>query len=239
MQGFDRFDFTAPVDAGDVTHPVYHRGEGPPIIIWQELPGIGPETIALAGKLVEAGYKVYLPHLFGPLGRTSMLGNIGRVMCMRREFHLFARAKASPVTRWMAALCAEVAAREGGAKVGTIGMCLTGNFALTLMAEPDVVAGVASQPAMPVFGAGHLHMSEAEIAAARAGMAAKGCAIAMRYARDGLVPKAKFDAFEAAFGDGVVTHVFPGKGHSLLTLDWSDAAFATVLAYFGERMAVR
>lgn len=235
LDGYDDFDFTGPVDTGTVTHPVYVRGAGHPVVIWQELPGIGPETLALADRLDAAGYRVYLPHLFGPLGRVSMLGNIARVMCMRREFHLLAQAKASPITRWMAALCAEVSVREGGAKVGTIGMCLTGNFALTLMAEPDVVAGVASQPALPILGPGHLHMSDDQIKAARAGMAAKGCAIAMRYDGDWMVPQAKFDAIEAAFGDGVVTHTFPGKAHSLLTLDPCEDAFATVLDYFAAR----
>lgn len=160
LAGFDQFDFDGPLWGKDrVSHPVYHRGEGPPVIIWQELPGIGPETIALANWLVDNGFHVYMPHLFGPLGQISFAGNIARLMCMRREYHLFSLHKASPITKWMAALCAEVSTREDGAKLATIGMCLTGNFALTMMAEPDVVAGIASQPAMPVAGPKYLHMS--------------------------------------------------------------------------------
>ena len=71
------------------THDVYSRGEGPPVIVIQELPGIGIETLQLADRLVAAGFQVVLPHLFGPLGKTQMLGNLVRVFCMRREFHLF------------------------------------------------------------------------------------------------------------------------------------------------------
>lgn len=237
LAGYERFDFEAPLSAGgSASHPVYLRGEGPPVIIWQELPGIGPQTLALADWLAGLGYRVHLPHLFGPLGQVSFAGNTARVMCMRREFRLFSRHRSSPISRWMAALCAEVSAREGRAGVGTIGMCLTGNFALTMMAEPDVIAGVASQPAMPVAGPRHLHMSPAEIAAARDGMARKGHAIAMQYDKDPLCPHAKMDAIAEAFGDGVEIHRFPGKGHSLLTLDRCEAAFDTVRAYLDARM---
>ena len=59
-------------------------------MIIQELPGIGPETLRLADEFVAAGFTVVLPHLFGPLGKTDLAGNMLRVLCMRREFRLFA-----------------------------------------------------------------------------------------------------------------------------------------------------
>lgn len=237
LDGFDHFDFDGPLWGSDrTTHPVYHRGDGPPVIIWQELPGIGPQTISLANWLVDNGFRVYMPHLFGPLGQISFAGNIVRVMCMRREFHLFARGKSSPITRWMAALCAEVSRREGGAKLGTIGMCLTGNFALTMMAEPDVIAGVASQPSLPLAGARSLHMSDDEIAAVRKGVNEKGHAVAMRYKGDPLCAAAKMDRITQEFGDGVQVHQFEGKQHSLLTMHPNDKAFDTVLGYLRDRL---
>jgi len=60
--------------------------------------------------------------------------NLVRVLCIRREFHIFAARKSSPVTNWMRALCRDVQSRHDGMQVGTLGMCPTGNFALTLMA---------------------------------------------------------------------------------------------------------
>ena len=160
LEGFEVYEFDGPLEDGNrVTHPVYFLGEGPPIIIWQELPGIGPETIALAKKIVASGYRIYLPHLFGPLGRLSFAGNIGRLFCMRREFHLFAANMASPIAAWMAALCRDVRDRNEGQMVGTLGMCLTGGFALTLMADEAVIGGVASQPSLPLGRQSALHMS--------------------------------------------------------------------------------
>ena len=235
LQGFQKFDFEGPLGDGDsVSHRVYYRGEGPPIVIMQELPGIGPQTLRLALGLIDEGYSTYLPHLFGPLGKVSFAGNIRRIFCLRREYHLFAANKASPIVDWMRALCREVKQRSGARGVGTIGMCLTGGFALTLMADDAVLAGVASQPSLPVFKNRALHMSQDEVAAARKGMETKGPAMAMRYAGDPICRAAKLDALKEAFGDNLITHTFEGRGHSLLTLDWNDKAFDTVKAYFRD-----
>ena len=233
LDGFGRFDFSGPLAAGEsVSHPVYVLGEGPPIVIWQELPGIGVSTADLARKIAAEGYRVYLPHMFGPLGKFQLGRNLLRLFCMRREFHLFAAGKSSPIVNWMAALCREVSARNNGQKVGTLGMCLTGGFALTLMADDAVLGGVAAQPSLPMFKQGALHMSEAEIAAAKAGMAAKGGAMAMRYQGDMLCKSAKTDAITTAFGDLVTVHQLDGKKHATLTDHWSDEAWAHMIGYF-------
>jgi len=52
---------------------------GAPVVLIQELPGIGVETLRLADELVAAGFPVVTPHLFGPIGRTQMLRNLVRV----------------------------------------------------------------------------------------------------------------------------------------------------------------
>lgn len=236
LDGFDRYTFEGPLEDGNrVTHPVYFLGEGPPILIWQELPGIGASTADLARKIAAEGYRVYLPHFLGPLGKFSFAGNLVRLFCMRREFHLFARGKASPIVNWMAALCRDVRDRNNGQRVGTLGMCLTGGFALTLMADDAVLAGVAAQPSLPLFGTAHLHMSKAEIAAARAGMTAKGGVMAMRYEKDPMCGKGKTDAIGAAFGELVTIHQLPGNKHASLTDHWSDEGWAHMIGYFNDR----
>lgn len=230
------FSFTAPLSNGhDVTHDIYAGGEGPPIMILQELPGIGPETLSLAQRLNDAGFRVYLPHMFGTFGETTMLRNAARLFCVRREFNMFLRGRQSPIAAWMRALAAHISTREDGLGVGVIGMCLTGSFALTLMSEDAVVGGVASQPALPVFGGDQLHMSSDDIAEARAGMARKGAGLAMRYADDATAPKRLMRSLETAFGDDLETAEFPGRQHSLLTLHFHEPAYQRVEAYFRAR----
>lgn len=245
MQGFTKSAFTGAVAGQAVSFDVYTIGAGPPVIVMQEMPGIGETTIAFAKRLAEAGFEVWLPHWFGPLGKASAL-NLVRMLCMRREFQVFAKHQSSAITDWMRALCKHVAETRKVARVGVIGMCLSGNFAMTLIAEENVWAAVASQPSLPARDMGALHMSEAEIAASRAALDAKGAMRAYRFVDDKLCTAAKFDAIDAAFNDGkvrVVTNVLPGEGHSVFTGHYDDAlgsptakAFAEIARYLADQL---
>jgi len=237
-------EFSAPLPSGHrVTHDVYCRGEGRPVLLIQELPGIGQETLALADRLVEAGFEVILPHLFGPIGRTALAGNLVRVMCLRKEFTLFAKNSSSPIVDWLRALCIDVRDSRKAAGVGVIGMCLTGNFAISLIGDDSVLAAVASQPSMPLHKQTALHMSQDEITAARDALDRKGAMLAYRFDGDVACRHAKFEAIQSAFNsDGnerVNLHVLPGNKHSVLTLDFVDEAghpthkaLQEVIAYF-------
>ena len=248
MAGYERRSFSAPVRNGHtITHEVYERADGPPIVLIQELPGIGPETLHLADRLVEAGHRVVLPHLFGRLGRVEMAANALRVFCMRREFSLLARNQSSPIVDWLRALCNDVRDRTGAPGVGVIGMCLTGNFAISLMADDSVLAAVASQPAMPMFPPRALHMSEDEIATAKRRLDQQSPMLAFRFEGDKMCPGAKFEAIAEAFNDDGVERIklqaLPGNGHSVLTLDFVDEehhptrkALESVLQYFATAL---
>ncbi len=247
MQHYTKFSFSAPLASGHVvTHDVYSRGsEGPTVVIIQELPGIGPETLSLADTFVDAGYRVVLPHLFGPLGRISMLGNIVRVFCLRKEFALFAKNDTSPIVDWLRALCRSLRDEHGATAIGVIGNCLSGNFAISLMADDAVLAGVASQPSMPLNDQTTLHMSREEVDAVRTRLDDHGPMLALRFEGDRLCQHAKFDALRAAFNDDkerIRTIELPGKGHSVLTLDFNKGgqpaqeALDAVLRYFDERL---
>lgn len=230
------FPFTAPLSTGrPVTHDVHVSGDGPPILLIQEMPGIGPETLALAGRLNAAGFRVYLAHFLGPFGKVTMARNALRLFCLRREIDIFLRGRESPFAAWLRALARHIHAREGGPGVGVIGMCLTGSFALTLMADAAVLGGVACQPALPVLSRGALHMSQADIAAARAGMAEKGPGLAMRYRGDRLVSDALWASLVRVFGPDLETVEFTGTDHSLLTLHFHQPAYDRVEAYFRDR----
>lgn len=259
LDGFEKQEFEAPLTGGKTaTHDVYSKGEGPVVVIVQELPGIGQETLRLADLFVDKGYRVVLPHLFGPLGKTSMLGNLARVFCMRREFHLFLKNGSSPIVGWLKALCQAQREKSSHDGVAVIGMCLTGNFAMSLMADDAVLASVASQPAMPFLAMGSLHMSEDEMQATRDRLDhldkttetpfKNGQMLALRFERDPLCKAAKFEAIDRGLNQQkhrVRQRVLPGKGHSVLTLDFVDEkghptreAFDEVIGYFDKAFRI-
>ena len=231
-----------------ITHDVYRRGSGAPVVLIQELPGIGVETLHLADQFVCNGFEVFMPHLFGPLGRTSMAGNLLRVMCMRKEFSLFSSNKSSPIVDWLKALCKSVKEETKVNGVGVIGMCLTGNFAISLMGDDAVLAAVAAQPAMPFHNPAALHMSESEIQSTRDRIDATAPMMAFRFERDKLSKESKFRCIQDTFNDDserVRLCRLPDKGHSVFTLDFvnddghpTKKALQEVLGYFKQQLQV-
>ena len=245
MQGFAKTSFKAPIAGKPATFDVYTMGAGAPVIMMQELPGIGAEAIAFAKRLTSQGFEVWAPHWFGPLGKSSAL-NMVRLLCMRREFQVFAKRQSSAITDWMRALCRHVAQTRNVERVGVIGMCLSGNFAITLAAEENVWAAVASQPSLPGRDMSALHMSQAEIDASCAALDAKGAMHAYRFAGDKLCTAVKFEAIDQAFNGAklrVINNVLPGQGHSVFTGHYDDApgsptanAFGEICAYFKAQL---
>jgi len=247
ISDYTKTSFTATtLSDHSITHDVYSRGEGKVCVIIQELPGIGQETFSLADKFVDRGYKVILPHLFGPIGKISVVGNLFRVFCMRKEFKLFATNQSSPIVDWLKALCTHVKAEENVAGVAVIGMCLTGNFAISLMAEDSVLAGYASQPSLPLHKQNSLHLSEDDILKIRTKLDRVGPMYCGRFIGDKLCAKQKFDLLERRFNDDaerLILHRLPGKGHSILTLDFVDdagdptsQALAEIMTYFDTQL---
>ncbi|MCO4770243.1 MAG: dienelactone hydrolase family protein [Deltaproteobacteria bacterium] len=243
LQGYEKTVFEAPNAHGQVLrHDVYARGEGPVVVLIQELPGIGQETLRLADQFTHSGFSVVLPHLFGPLGRTAMVGNLVRVFCMRKEFRVFEKGGASPVVTWLRALCQSLKAERNVDGVAVIGMCLTGNFALSLMVDDSVLAAVASQPSLPLQDQTALHISADEVVTLRRRLDEHGPMMALRFEGDTLCQGKKFKAIAQTLNDDaerVRLRTLPGKGHSVLTLDFVDeaghptrAALDEVIGYF-------
>ncbi len=222
-------------------------GKGKPVLLIQELPGIGIETLALAKQFVNNGFKVYLPHLFGPIGKTSLLGNTARVFCMRKEFKIFEKQQASPIISWLRALCQQISTENNDAKVGVIGMCLTGNFAISLIADNNVNAAVASQPSLPVGAQKELHMSSDDIAEIKQAIDNSSPILAYRFENDQICQNAKFTRLQQTFNDDrkrIKLVTLPGDGHAVLTIDFVDeaghptrAALDEILSYFNTALA--
>lgn len=225
---YSKSTFSAPTSAGfQITHDVYTRGQGKIVVIIQELPGIGQETLALADRFVTRGYQVVLPHLFGPLGKTSPGGNLVRV-CISKEFYMFASKRTSPIVDWLRALCQRVKDHNEVDGVAVIGMCLTGTFAISLMADDAVLAGFASQPSLPLFKSKGVHMSDKDIEAIKGKLDQAGPMHAGRFKGDIFCTAKRFKTFAKTFNDDKkrihLHELDPSKkfDHSILTLHYDD-----------------
>lgn len=186
---------------------IYKKGSGAAVILMHELPGMIPECVDLARRLAE-NFTVYLPLLFGepdkPLSVPRMLLYTAQI-CISKEFYCFALNKSSPITDWLKALCRQAKQECGGKGVGVIGMCLTGGFVLSLMADDSVIAPVASQPSLP-FGITPAHKAalgvsteELEVAKERANNGVP--ILALRYSEDKISPPDKFMTLRKEFGE--------------------------------------
>jgi len=167
---FERFDFKGRLNnAGSklTERKVYHIGSGPPLLLMHELPGLSEDTFQLA-KTYSKHFTVYLPLLTGKVG-DKKLGKLSlglqslRILCLNREIHLLKAKSSSPITLWLRDLCNHIRSQSDYNGVGVLGMCLTGNFAMTLMADDAVLGAVSAQPSLPARPHSALHMSDSDI----------------------------------------------------------------------------
>jgi dienelactone hydrolase len=228
--------------AGRVTHPVYRRGTGPGVIIVHEVPGITPEVLAFADEVVDRGFTVVLPHLFGDPGAPATTGrlvsSLARV-CVSTEFTKFKAGVTSPVADWLRSLARELHAELGGPGVGALGMCFTGGFALAMMVDDSVAAPVLAQPSLPgAVGrtrAADLGLSPADLGVVRRRVA-EGCPVlGIRY-RDDPATGTRFETLTRELGDGFLKVELEGKGHATLTAHRQQVAVDRVLDFFDERL---
>src|SRR5437879_7088033 len=153
-----------------VTKVVHVAGSGPAVIVMTEMPGISPQVARFARWVRDAGFSVYMPSLFGRDGAVPQVDEgiaVFKRACVSAEFRAFAANESSPVTQWLRALARLAHEECGGPGVGAIGMCFTGNFALTMMLEPSMLAPVLSQPALPLNDPAGIEIAPEEIKAVR------------------------------------------------------------------------
>jgi dienelactone hydrolase len=255
LEGFTTRDFT---HAGK-TRTVYRRGEGPGVLIMHEIPGITPQVARFASWVADAGFTVVMPSMFGTPGKPISRGYIAREFaraCISHEFRVLAAHQSSPITDWLRALCRDTHAELGGAGMGALGMCLTGNFALSLMMEPFLLAPVLSQPSLPLpVSPRHrraLHLSPEEEANLRRRAAEGVPVLALRFDCDPMCPRARFETLRRQIGARFESIELSCRDanpygnrppHSVLTTDLVDAAghptreaAERVTAFFTERL---
>ncbi len=149
LEDFDRRTIT--IDA--VAKSVYVAGTGPAVIVMPEMPGISPHVARFARWVRDAGFTVFVPSLFGRDGAVPTVDEgltVFKRACVSAEFRALAADEPSPAVRWLRSLAASAHEECGGPGVGVIGMCFTGNFALSMMLEPSVIAPVLAQPSLPL-----------------------------------------------------------------------------------------
>jgi dienelactone hydrolase len=248
-----------------VTKVVHVAGAGPAVIVMTEMPGISPHVARFSRWVRDAGFTVYMPSLFG---RDGAVPNVeeGRATfqraCISAEFRAFAANESSPVTKWLRSL-ARLAHQEcGGPGVGAIGMCFTGNFALTMMLEPSMLAPVLSQPSLPMNDPAGLEIAPGELLAVRRRMERDDLTVlAYRFEGDRFCKAQRFAAYSEALGERFIARVLPDSAanrdslapffehvvaspHSVVTAHLIDeagqptiAARDEILSFFAHRLA--
>ena len=208
-------DFTRRLFGLDgVSKPVYVSGEGPAVVLLPEMPGISPDLIRLARWIRDAGLTVYLPSLFGVDGAIPMAEEGEQVMrraCVSREFRVFAGGGTSPVVSWLRLLARQAHQECGGPGVGAVGLCFTGNFALTMTLEPAVIAPVVNHPSLPLDDPAGLELSPEDAAAVKERFGRDGLKVlAYRFDNDRWCTGQRFAAYRKLLGDGFNGRVLPG-----------------------------
>ncbi|GAA3532211.1 dienelactone hydrolase family protein [Aeromicrobium flavum] len=238
LHGWHRDSFTH----DGITHDTYRRGAGPGVVLIHEIPGMTPEAIAFGQELVDHGFTVVMPHLFGepgePMGVRNTVSSFVRG-CVSREFTALALRRTAPVTRWLAALAGDLHASVGGPGVGAIGMCFTGGFALAMMVDESVVAPVLAQPSAPFpftpARSRDLGLSPADhdVVVDRVNA---GCPVlGLRFEDDPAVGR-RFQTLRDELGENFTAVQFPGRKHSTLTLHRQERGVQAVLAFLDDRL---
>jgi dienelactone hydrolase len=247
-----------------VSKTVHVTGDGPAVIVMTEMPGISPHVARFARWVRDAGFTVYMPSLFGRDGAVAGAEEGAAVfkrMCVSAEFRAFATSESSPVTIWLRSLARMAHEECDGPGVGAIGMCFTGNFALTMMLEPSMLAPVLSQPTLPLDDPAAIEIAPEELAAVKRRLEEEDLTVmAYRFQGDRFCKAQRFAAYSEALGERFIARVLPDSAanpdtapffeqlvaspHSVVTAHLIDeagqptiAARDEILSFFTQRLA--
>jgi hypothetical protein len=130
------------------THRVFRAGTGPAVVVVHEIPSLHPGSVEFGQRLVDAGFTVYLPPLFGRPGKPLTIGATVRAVarvCVAREFTVLAD-RTSPVAHWLRARHPRARrVRRSRRRCGRHVL----HRRLAMAVEPSVLAPILSQPALP------------------------------------------------------------------------------------------
>jgi dienelactone hydrolase len=203
------------IEVDGTTKTVHVLGSGPAVVLMPEMPGISPDLARFARWLRNAGFRAYVPSLFGRDGAYPTVedGNaVVRRACVSAEFRAFAGGGTSPVIGWLRGLARLAHDECGGPGVGAIGLCFTGNFALTMTLEPSVIAPVVNHPSLPLDDPAALELSDADAEAVAARVRAEQLTVlAYRFEGDRWCTGQRFAAYRRLLGDAFDGRVLPAE----------------------------
>jgi dienelactone hydrolase len=260
LEDFDHREVTL----DGVTKVVHVAGTGAAVIVMTEMPGISPHVARFSRWVRDAGFTVYMPSLFGRDGAVPEVEDGAAVLrraCISAEFRAFGANESSPVTTWLRSLARLAHEQCGGPGVGAIGMCFTGNFALTMMLEPSMLAPVLSQPSLPLDDPAGIEIAPGELLEVRERLEREDLTVmAYRFKGDRFCRAERFAAYSQALGERFVPRVLPDSAanrdtppffenvvaspHSVVTAHLIDeagqptiAARDEILSFFAHRLA--
>jgi dienelactone hydrolase len=248
--GWHRATFVDPEGHEHIYYEVAPAEPVGSVLLMHEFPGISDHLVRFANTLA-VDFRVIVPSIVGRDGRASLVGSVAQ-LCIRREIHVFATGRSSPVVTWLRALADQVVAR-GERPYGVVGMCMTGGFALAIAVDSRVQATVVAQPALPFSRIGPIPLPGRARREADLGLSTEDrqrlrdrveaddglCVRSYRFRDDQTSPAARMDTLETLLGDAVhvTTLVEPRPdGHSTLTRDRNEAAVAEVRAFLRDRL---
>ena len=257
---------TLTVSTSHVSHDVWFGPTlGPGVLLLHEIAGLSQNTAAFAESLIDAGFSVAMPHLFGKVGaegNEGMGGGFANLLgrCIAREMSLFLRDQPPRGTEWLKKAAAALDQRSVSPRgVGVIGMCATGSFAMATVLDPRVGAVVASQAALPVLRPGTWGVPGGDRKLADGNTAV----MALRFCTDQKSAKRRVTrlpermhetltssrsgptdpelphaerGIEAGVGKRLHVVWAGGAGHSVLTAERVDLAVTAVIAFLNENL---
>ncbi|MES2960460.1 MAG: dienelactone hydrolase family protein, partial [Pseudomonadota bacterium] len=201
------------VDIEGNSKVVYVAGSGPAVIVMTEMPGISPHVARFSRWVRDAGFTVYMPSLFGKDGVIAPADEAVAVFkrtCISAEFRSLAEDKASPVIHWLRKLAVLAHAECGGPGVGAVGMCFTGNFALSMMLEGPTMAPVVCQPSLPMEDPAGIGLPSAELKQIRTRLESEDLTVlGFRFEGDRWCNAQRFAAYSQALGPRFIARVLP------------------------------
>lgn len=242
---------------GDVDRAVFVAGHGPGVIVMTEMPGISPHVARFARWVRDAGFRVFLPSLFGRDGAIMGVDEavaVFRRTCVSAEFRNLGEGRNSPILRWLRELARIAHAECGGPGVGAVGMCFTGNFALSMMLEGPTLAPVLCQPTLPLEDKAAIELSPEDAATLRERLEREDLSVlAFRFEGDKWCTAQRFAAYRQALGERFVGRELPDSAahpepppffkhvvaspHSVVTAHLIDEAGQPTLAARDEIIA--
>jgi dienelactone hydrolase len=222
------------------------------VIILHEILGITDTLLTFSRMIAGAGFRVYVPALFGSTKPAATMlskaGRFARFLCIAHQFRVLAADQPGPWADWLRDLLGRVCDEEHTQAAGVIGLCLTGNFALSMAKDRRAAAPVMGEPSLPLFRQRALHVTADELAEVRRRMSDPADRLTVRgyrYATDKICGAAKFRVLKHELGEGFIGESVPAATtlHSVFTEHLRDETgalrhdkVAEVIAFLRERL---